>query len=88
MIKARELRKKYFNETTGEDFKELQKRAAEEIEQAAKNGEDGVIIRNVPKELKDKLRDWLEEYDYQANTFSETTVFVGWAKEYLDILGV
>lgn len=65
MIKASELRKKYFNEEifTDSTFEELKTLCEKSIIAAAEKGEDSVIV-NIPSLYKKKIAEWLEDNEY------------------------
>lgn len=65
MIKASELRKKYFNEEifTYSTFEELKTLCEKSIIAAAEKGEDSVIV-NIPSLYKKKIAEWLEDNEY------------------------
>lgn len=67
MIKASELRKKYFNEEifTDSAFEELKTLCEKSIIAAAEKGEDSVIV-NIPSLYKKKIAEWLEDNEYSV----------------------
>lgn len=83
MIKASELRKKYFNEEifTYSTFEEL-KTLCEKSIIAAEKREDSVIV-NIPRLYKKKIAEWLEDNDYTIiGVKSESDeIYIFWSED-------
>ena len=87
MIKASELRQKYFNEesfnvSTLEQLKTLCEKS---IIVEAEKGEDSVII-NIPKMYKKKIAEWLEDNEYTVigvNSKSDE-MYIFWSKDLVE----
>ena len=83
MIKASELRKKYFNEEifTDSAFEEL-KTLCEKSIIAAEKREDSVIV-NIPRLYKKKIAEWLEDNEYTViGVKSESDdMYIFWTKD-------
>lgn len=84
MIKASELRKKYFNEEifTYSTFEELKTLCEKSIIAAAEKGEDSVIV-NIPSLYKKKIAEWLEDNEYTViGVKSESDeIYIFWSKD-------
>lgn len=84
MIKASELRKKYFNEEifTDSTFEELKTLCEKSIIAAAEKGEDSVIV-NIPSLYKKKIAEWLEDNEYTViGVKSESDeIYIFWSKD-------
>jgi hypothetical protein len=67
MIKASELRQKYFTDDSFNDstFEQLKTLCEKSIINAAEKGEDSVVI-NIPLMYKKRIAEWLEDNEYTA----------------------
>ena len=67
MIKASELRQKYFNEESFNNslFWQLKALCEKSIIAAAEKGEDSVVV-NIPLMYKKRIAEWLEDNEYTA----------------------
>lgn len=87
MIKASELRQKYFNEESynNSTFERLKILCENSIIVAAENNEDSVTI-NVPIMYKKRIAEWLEDNEYTVigvnSKSDEMDVF--WSKELVE----
>ena len=84
MIKASELRKKYFNEEifTDSAFEELKTLCEKSIIAAAEKGEDSVIV-NIPRLYKKKIAEWMEDNEYSVigvNSESDE-IYIFWSED-------
>lgn len=87
MIKASELREKYFNEESFNDstLEQLKTLCEKSIIVAAENKEDSVII-NIPKMYKKKIAEWLEDNEYTVigvNSKSDE-MYIFWSKDLVE----
>lgn len=87
MIKASELRQKYFNEESFNDstFEQLKTLCEKSIIVAAENKEDSITI-NIPKLYKKKIAEWLEDNEYTVigvNSKSDE-MYIFWSKELVE----
>lgn len=87
MIKASELRQKYFNEESFNDstFEQLKTLCEKSIIVAAENGEDSITI-NIPKLYKKRIAEWLEDNEYTVigvNSKSDD-MYIFWTKELVE----
>lgn len=84
MIKASELRQKYFNEESfnNSTFEQLKTLCEKSIITVAEKGEDSVTV-NIPLMYKKKIAEWLEDNEYTVfgvnDSLDEIQVF--WSKE-------
>lgn len=84
MIKASELRKKYFNEESFNNslFKQLKALCEKSIITAAEKGEDSVEI-NIPLMYKKRIAEWLEDNEYTVlgvkNSLDEIQIY--WSED-------
>ncbi len=87
MIKASELRKKYFNEEifTDSTFEELKTLCEKSIIAAAANKEDSVAI-NIPTLYKKKIAEWLEDNEYTVIGVESDSdeMFIIWSKDLVE----
>lgn len=84
MIKASELRQKYFNEEIFNDstFEQLKTLCEKSIIVAAENKEDSVTI-NIPTMYKKRIAEWLEDNEYTVigvNSKSDE-MYIFWTKD-------
>lgn len=63
----------------------IKKRVSEEIEKAAQNNKENVVIE-VPERYMDMIGEWIDEHGYGVNTYGKEHLFIYWDKEYLDLL--
>lgn len=87
MIKASELRKKYFNEESFNDstFEQLKTLCEKSIIVAAENKEDSVTI-NIPAMYKKRIAEWLEDNEYSVigvNSKSDD-MYIFWTEELVE----
>ena len=87
MIKASELREKYFNEESFNNtlLEQLKTQCEKSIIVAAEKGEDSVII-NIPKMYKKRIAEWLEDNEYTVigvNSKSDE-MYIFWSKELVE----
>ena len=84
LIKASELRKKYFNEEifTDATFEQLKTLCEKSIINASENKEDSVTI-NIPKLYKKRIAEWLEDNEYTViGVKSESDdMYIFWTKD-------
>ena len=84
LIKASELRKKYFNEEifTDSTFEQLKTLCEKSIIDAAENKEDSVTI-NIPRLYKKRIAEWLEDNEYTViGVKSESDdMYIFWTKD-------
>jgi hypothetical protein len=73
MIKASELRQKYFTDDSFNDstFEQLKTLCEKSIINAAEKGEDSVVI-NIPLMYKKRIAEWLEDNEYTALGVNDT----------------
>ena len=88
LIKASELRKKYFNEEifTDSTFEELKTLCEKSIIAAAENKQDSITI-NIPTLYKKKIAEWLEDNEYtvfDANSKSDDDMYILWSKDLVE----
>ena len=87
MIKASELRQKYFNEEIFNDstFEQLKTLCEKSIISAAEKGEDSVTV-NIPLMYKKRIAEWLEDNEYTAlgvnDTLDEINIY--WSKDLVE----
>lgn len=84
MIKASELRKKYFNEESFNDstFEQLKTLCEKSIINAAEKGEDSVAV-NIPTMYKKRIAEQLEDNEYTVigvNSKSEE-MYIFWSED-------
>lgn len=84
LIKASELRKKYFNEEifTDATFEQLKTLCEKSIIDAAENKEDSVTI-NIPTMYKKNIAEWLEDNEYTVigvNSKSDE-IYIFWSED-------
>lgn len=87
MIKASELRQKYFNEESFNDstFEQLKTLCEKSIIVAAEKGEDSITI-NIPSMYKKRIAEWLEDNEYTVigvNSKSDD-MYIFWTKELVE----
>ena len=87
MIKASELRKKYFNEESFNDstLEQLKTLCEKSIIVATEKGEDSITI-NIPKLYKKQIAEWLEDNEYTVigvNSKSDE-MYIFWSKELVE----
>lgn len=87
MIKASELRQKYFNEESFNDstFEQLKTLCEKSIIVAAEKGEDSITI-NIPSMYKKRIAEWLEDNEYTVigvNSKSDE-MYIFWTKELVE----
>lgn len=87
MIKASELRQKYFNEESFNDstLEQLKTLCEKSIIVAAEKGEDSITI-NIPKMYKKRIAEWLEDNEYTVigvNSKSDD-MYIFWTKELVE----
>ena len=84
LIKASQLRKKYFNEEIFIDatFEQLKTLCEKSIIDAAEKGEDSVIV-NIPRLYKKRIAEWLEDNEYTViGVKSESDdMYIFWSKD-------
>ena len=87
MIKASELRQKYFNEESFNDstLEQLKTLCEKSIIVAAEKGEDSVII-NIPKMYKKRIAEWFEDNEYTVLGVNDTLdeIHIFWSKELVE----
>lgn len=84
MIKASELRQKYFNEEIFNDstFEQLKTLCEKSIIAAAENKEDSITI-NIPTIYKKRIAEWLEDNEYSVigvNSKSDE-MYIFWSED-------
>jgi hypothetical protein len=87
MIKASELRQKYFNEEIFNDstFEQLKTLCEKSIIAAAEKGEDSVTV-NIPLMYKKRIAEWLEDNEYTALGVNDTLdeIHIYWSKDLVE----
>ena len=87
MIKASELRKKYFNEEIFNDslFWQLKRQCEKSIITVAEKGEDSVTV-NIPLIYKKRIAEWLEDNEYTVLGVNDTLdeIHIFWSKELVE----
>lgn len=87
MIKASELRQKYFNEDGFNNslFEQIKSLCEKSIISAAEKGEDSVTI-NIPLMYKKRIAEWLEDNEYTALGVNDTLdeIQVYWSKDLVE----
>lgn len=87
MIKASELRKKYFNEESFNDstFEQLKTLCEKSIITVAEKGEDSVSI-NIPLMYKKRIAEWLEDNEYTALGVNDSLdeIQIYWSKDLVE----
>lgn len=87
MIKASELRQKYFNEESFNNslFEQLKSLCEKSIITAAENGEDSVSV-NIPLMYKKRIAEWLEDNEYTALGVNDTLdeIQIYWSKDLVE----
>ena len=87
MIKASELRQKYFNEESFNNslFEQLKSLCEKSIITAAERGEDSVTV-NIPLMYKKRIAEWLEDNEYTALGVNDTLdeIQIYWSKDLVD----
>ena len=86
MIKASELREKYFNEESSNAlFEQLKSLCEQSIITAAEKGEESVAV-NIPLMYKKRIAEWLEDNEYTAlgvnSQLDELHIY--WSKELVE----
>lgn len=89
MIKASELRTKYFPDESFNDstFEELKASCEKSIIAAAENGDESATI-NIPKMYKKRIAEWLEDNEYTVfgvNSKSDE-MFILWTKDLVELM--
>lgn len=88
MLKASELRQKYFNDNrnfTAEELERQKQRIATIIESYAKQSEESVTVI-VPYRFKKVIASWLEDNEYTVigiNT-KDNALYVFWTKDLVE----
>ena len=84
MIKASELRQKYFTDDSFNDstFEQLKTICEKSIIAAAEKGEDSVSI-NIPLMYKKRIAKWLEDNEYTALGVNDTLdeIYIYWSED-------
>lgn len=85
MIKASELRQKYFSDESFNDstFEQLKTLCEKSIIVAAEKGEDSISI-NIPKMYKKRIAEWLEDNEYTVIGVNDTKsdeMYIFWPEE-------
>lgn len=85
MIKASELRQKYFPDESFNDstFEELKTICEKSIIVAAERGDDSTTV-NIPVMYKKRIAEWLEDNEYTVIGFNDTKsddMHIFWAEE-------
>ena len=85
MIKASELRQKYFPDESFNDstFEELKTLCEKSIIVAAENKEDSISI-NIPSMYKKRIAEWLEDNEYTVIGVNDTKsdeMYIFWSEE-------
>ena len=87
MIKASELRQKYFNEESFNNslFEQLKSLCEKSIITAAERGEDSVTV-NIPLMYKKRIAEWLEDNEYTALGVNDTLdeIQIYWSKDLVE----
>ena len=86
MIKARELRKKYFGDDLGLDDLDLHKSRIEKfIDSAAAAGKESTTVI-LPKRYKQVIAKWLEDNEYTVIGVNSKTndLYIFWSKDLVE----
>ena len=87
MIKASDLRKKYFNDESFNDstFEELKTLCEQSIIVAAEKGEDSTTIY-IPIPYKKRIAEWLEDNEYTVMGVNSKTddMYIFWSKDLVE----
>ena len=87
MIKASELRKKYFNEESFNDslFAQLKAQCEKSIITVAEKGEDSVTV-NIPLMYKKRIAEWLEDNEYTVLGVNDSLdeIHIFWSKDLVE----
>ena len=87
MIKASELRQKYFPDDSFNDstFEQLKTLCEKSIITAAEKGEDSVVI-NIPLMYKKRIAEWLEDNEYTALGVNDTLdeIQIYWSEDLVE----
>lgn len=86
MIKASELRKKYFGDDLGlEDLDEYKARIEKFIDTAAKAGEESTTVI-LPRRYKKVIAEWLEDNEYTVLGVNSKTndLDIFWSKDLVE----
>ena len=87
MIKASELRKKYFNEESFNDstLEQLKTLCEKSIITVAEKGEDSVIV-NIPLMYKKRIAEWLEDNEYTVLGVNDSLdeIYIYWSEELVE----
>ena len=87
MIKASELRQKYFNEESFNNslFEQLKSLCEKSIIIAAEKGEDSVTV-NIPLMYKKRIAEWLEDNEYTALGVNDTLdeIQIYWSEDLVE----
>ena len=87
MIKASELRQKYFNEESFNNtlLEQLKTQCEKSIITVAEKGEDSVTV-NIPLIYKKRIAEWLEDNEYTVLGVNDTLdeIHIFWSKELVE----
>ena len=87
MIKASELREKYFNEESFNNtlLEQLKTQCEKSIVTVAEKGEDSVTV-NIPLIYKKRIAEWLEDNEYTVLGVNDTLdeIHIFWSKELVE----
>ena len=87
MIKASELRKKYFNEESFNDsiYEQLKTLCEKSIIVAAEKGEESVST-NIPLMYKKRIAEWLEDNEYTVLGVNDSLdeIYIYWSEELVE----
>ena len=87
MIKASELREKYFNEESFNNtlLEQLKTQCEKSIITVAEKGEDSVTV-NIPLIYKKRIAEWLEDNEYTVLGVNDTLdeIHIFWSKELVE----
>lgn len=87
MIKASELRQKYFNEESFNNtlLEQLKAQCEKSIITVAEKGEDSVTV-NIPLIYKKRIAEWLEDNEYTVLGVNDTLdeIHIFWSKELVE----
>lgn len=87
MIKASELRKKYFNEEIFNDslFWQLKRQCEKSIVTVAEKGEESVTV-NIPLTYKKRIAEWLEDNEYTVLGVNDSLdeIHIFWSKDLVE----
>lgn len=87
MIKASELRQKYFADDSFNDstFEQLKTLCEKSIIAAAEKGEDSVTV-NIPLMYKKRIAEWLEDNEYTVIGIESESdeMYILWSKDLVE----